>query len=158
MDTHEFRALMGRFATGVTVVTTVDERDHPAGLTASSLSSVSLEPLLISIAVSHGSESLAPLVAYGRFVVNVLGLGQEDLARTFASPTGRADRWDGLAWYSSPGGCPILEGSLAWLDCSIWRTVEAGDHTLILGEVEQGGGSAGEPLVYLSGRYGRVAP
>jgi flavin reductase (DIM6/NTAB) family NADH-FMN oxidoreductase RutF len=153
MDTQEYRALMGRFATGVTVVTTMDERGHPAGLTANSLSSVSLEPCLLSIAVERWSESLPALLAHGRFAVNILHVEQEDLARVFASPARREERWAGVDWHPSPLGCPILEGSLAWFDCSVWKTVEAGDHALILGEISGGAGTEDEPLVYYRGGY-----
>ena len=157
METREYRTLMGRFATGVTVVTTIDSTGHPAGLTANSLASVSLDPLLLSIAVDHRSESLEPLLTRGAFVVNVLSLEQEDLATTFASPLPRAQRWEGVAWTPGPRGTPLLDGALASFDCAVWRSLDAGDHTLIIGEVLAGSASPGEPLLYFEGAYQRVA-
>jgi flavin reductase (DIM6/NTAB) family NADH-FMN oxidoreductase RutF len=157
METREFRTLMGRFATGVTVVTTLDATDHPAGLTANSLASVSLDPILVSVAVDHRSESLAPILSRGSFVVNVLTHDHTDLAARFASPLPRSQRWSGVDWSPGPEGGPVLAGALAWLECSVWKSLDAGDHCLIIGEVLHGSGTPGDPLLYFEGAYRRIA-
>lgn len=156
MDSVLFRGIMGRFATGVTVVTGLDEDGGPFGFTANSLSSVSLDPPLISVCVGRDAESHDPLVRAGAFAVNVLSESQEEVARRFASAAQRESRWNGLDWEMAPPGAPVLTGSHAWMACRIWKTVEAGDHTVVIGQVEGGQGSDAGPLLYYRGRYRRL--
>ncbi len=164
-----FREVMGRFAAGVAVITGRAASGEFVGFTANSLTSVSLEPPLVLICVDRDSASRDPLVESGRFAVSILHRDQEPLARRFAGEA-RESRFEDLGLHFPPGGVPVLRDALAWLDCRVWRLVEAGDHTVIFGLVEAAGrerdgrrgvgagaGSA-KPLVYFRKSYGTVAP
>jgi flavin reductase (DIM6/NTAB) family NADH-FMN oxidoreductase RutF len=156
MDPLLFRRVMGRFATGVTVVTGLDSDGDPFGFTANSLSSVSLHPPLVSVCVDRRADSHDPLIDSGAFAVNILTDRQESVARRFASPADRAGRWEGLDWRAGPHGLPVFEGVLGWIVCRVFDTVGAGDHTLLIGAVEEADGAEGSPLLYFRGAYGRV--
>jgi flavin reductase (DIM6/NTAB) family NADH-FMN oxidoreductase RutF len=151
IDPAHFRQLLGRFTTGVTVLTTLMPDGRAAGMTASSLASVSLEPPLLSACIEHAAELYAPLLAAPGFVVNILEASQEALSRRFAAS--HLDRFDGVGYHASPGGYPILDGVLAWIECAPHATFPAGDHTILVGRVLHGGTSDGAPLVYFRGGY-----
>ena len=152
---HEFRQLLGRFATGVTVVTAVDGQRRPFGMTASSLSSVSLEPPLILLAIEKIA-AIHPVVTTGsRFVVNILAADQEALSRRFAQKGD--DRFEGIGYAESPDGVPVLDGVLAHLECERWAIHDAGDHTLLIGRVTGGNAEDGRPLCYFRGGYTGLA-
>jgi 3-hydroxy-9,10-secoandrosta-1,3,5(10)-triene-9,17-dione monooxygenase reductase component len=151
--------VMGHFATGISVVTTLDG-DQPAGITVNAFSSVSLEPPLVMVALDRG-RFITPLVRqFGRYAVNVLGSDQQLLSDCFAhapvSP-GR-EEFCGAAWHAGPTGLPLLDGSIATLECTTIETFSAGDHDLFIGRVdsmgEQREGIA--PLLYFRRRYLRV--
>jgi flavin reductase (DIM6/NTAB) family NADH-FMN oxidoreductase RutF len=160
---------MGRFATGVAVITGRSASGEFLGFTANSLTSVSLEPPLVLICVDRDSASRDSLVKSGRFAVSLLRRDQEPLARRFAGEA-RETRFQDLALHFPPGGVPVLQDALAWLDCRVWRLVEAGDHTVLFGLVEAAGDVTGggretgagdgppKPLVYFRKSYGTVAP
>lgn len=151
MDPARFRQLLGRFATGVTVITTLLDDGQPAGMTASSLASVSLEPPLLSACISHDAELYRPLLAAPGFVVNILEASQEVVARRFAAR--HLDRFEGIGHEASPGGHPILEGAIAWMECAPHATYPGGDHTILVGRLLHGGTAEGAPLVYYRGGY-----
>lgn len=150
----EFRRVLGHFATGVTIVTTSDRDARPTGLTASAFSSVSLDPPLVLVCVDHKSQSHGPLVDGGRFAVNILSTDQEALSRKFA--TTRLDKFDGVAYRLSALGLPVLTDALAHLECVTVSTHVEGDHTILVGRVEEGSARAGEPLLFFCGQYGRL--
>lgn len=139
------RSCLGRFATGVAVVTFLVD-DEPRGLTVNSFTSVSMSPALVLVSVARAARSHDAL--RGRaFCVNVLGAEQEPIARLFAgSGTGAA------VWHEGPIA-PRLAGALAHLDCRPWRDYDGGDHTLFLGEVVDFGYRDGDALAYHSGRF-----
>jgi flavin reductase (DIM6/NTAB) family NADH-FMN oxidoreductase RutF len=157
-----FRVVMGRFATGITVVTTFDG-DAPAGITVNALSSVSLDPPLVMIALDR-SRFITPMVrAFGRYGVSVLGEEQQALSDCFAhapvSP-GR-EEFCGAAWQPGPTGLPLLEGAIATLECTIVQTFSAGDHDLFIGRVDSLDTIESEideapPLIYFRRRYLRT--
>jgi 3-hydroxy-9,10-secoandrosta-1,3,5(10)-triene-9,17-dione monooxygenase reductase component len=160
-----FRVVMGRFATGITVVTTFDG-DKPAGITVNALSSVSLDPPLVMVALDR-SRFITPMVrANGRYAVNVLGEGQQALSDCFAhapvSP-GR-EAFCGATWHAGPSGMPLLDGSIATLECTVVQTFSAGDHDLFIGRVDSLDApgedgplpGAATPLLYFRRRYLRV--
>lgn len=158
MDADLFRTVMGHFVSGVTVVTGRKGAGDPFGLTASSFTSVSLDPLLVLVSVGQGSATLPRLVEAGSFAINILSAGQEEIAYRFAG-TDRGGRFQELDW--SPGeatGSPVLGGALAWMECRLWRSVTAGDHELVLGEVLAAAPSEGEPMVYFRGGFHRLVP
>ena len=157
-EEERFRRVMGHFATGVAVVTGRNDDGADLGFTANAVASVSLNPRLVLVCVDHDSASLPALQRHGAFALSFLGASQEDLARRFAGGT-REDRFTGVSTRVEETGAPILDDTLAWLDCRIWKEVEAGDHVLLIGQVERcGGGQADEPLVFYRGAYGTVHP
>jgi flavin reductase (DIM6/NTAB) family NADH-FMN oxidoreductase RutF len=151
MDSAQFRQLLGRFATGVTVITTRLTDGRPAGMTANSLASVSLEPPLLSACIARAAELYQPLMTAPGFVVNILEASQEILARRFADS--HPDRFDGVGHHPSPGGFPVLDGAMAWMECAPHATFPGGDHTILVGRLLHGGTTDGAPLVYYRGGY-----
>jgi flavin reductase (DIM6/NTAB) family NADH-FMN oxidoreductase RutF len=133
---EDFRGALGAFATGVTVVTTRGE-DHAYGMTANAFSSVSLDPPLVLVCVKSFSEGGDLIRKNGVFAVNVLAAEQEPLSRYFASkdrPRGR-DAFADIAHRTAVSGSPLLEGAVAYLDCALNASHEAGDHVIFIGEV-----------------------
>ena len=150
----EFRRVLGHFATGVTIVTTCDSDGRPTGLTASAFTSVSLDPPLILVCVDHKSQTHGPLMEHGRFAVNILSTEQEALSRKFA--TSRLDKFDGVTYRMSALGVPVLADAIAHLECvTVSRHVE-GDHTILVGRVEDAAAGSGHPLLYFRGQYDRL--
>jgi flavin reductase (DIM6/NTAB) family NADH-FMN oxidoreductase RutF len=145
---------MGRFATGVTVLTVNGPDGGPLGMTASSLASVSLEPPLVSVCVNHSAQLHDSMLAAPVFVVNILESGQEVLSRRFADP--HEDRFDGVGYHRSPEGLVLLDGALAHLECDRFASFPAGDHTIIIGRVIGGSVREGRPLLYYRGGYGSL--
>ncbi|MFQ5471772.1 MAG: flavin reductase family protein [Dehalococcoidia bacterium] len=156
--TDEFRKAMGRFATGVTVVTTgADGELH--GMTANAVTSVSLEPMMILLCADKGADSHDILSRAGVFAVNILSEDQQDISHRFAiKDEDDAHRLDGVPHKIGETGAPILEGTLAYLDCRTVIEQEAGDHTIFIGEVVDAGfEDGGSPLLFFGGEYGRMA-
>lgn len=156
----EFRATVGAFATGVTVITTRGE-EHAYGMTANAFSSVSLDPPLVLVCVIAHSEGSEHIRQNGCFAVNILHAEQEPLSRFFASrdrPRGR-DAFDSVPHRLGASGSPILEGTAAYLDCNLHAAHEAGDHMIFIGEVlELGFESDAEPLLFHAGQYKLTRP
>jgi flavin reductase (DIM6/NTAB) family NADH-FMN oxidoreductase RutF len=150
-----FRQLLGRFATGVTVLTTRDAAGRPVGMTASSLASVSLAPPLVSVCVDVSAEMHRVLSSSGDFVINVLAAGQQELSRRFAAQPAEG-RFQGVAWHETAGGQIVLDGTLARIECERYADFPLGDHTLFVGRVTGGAVLDGEPLLYYRGRYGSL--
>lgn len=156
LDPATFRRIIGNYPTGVTVVTAVDADGRPVGLTANSVTSVSLEPPLVLVCVSARSSSLRAILGAGAFAVNVLGGdGAADAVR-FAETEAEL-RFEGVRYTLEKGGGPVLEGVVAWLACTLYRTFEAGDHLILVGTVNGGSAGGGDPLLFFRGRYRRLA-
>lgn len=154
LDAQPFRSLMGAFPTGVIIVTTVDEQGSPKGLTTQSFMSVSTAPPLLVVSLDKSSRTLRALLGSNAFVVNYLAAGREDLATRFA--TKADDKFAGIVSRASAvaKGAPILEAdSVAYAECVVSRTIEAGDHMLIVASVEGGAVLAGAPLMYYRRTY-----
>jgi flavin reductase (DIM6/NTAB) family NADH-FMN oxidoreductase RutF len=151
IDPSQFRQLLGRFATGVTILTVATPEGRPLGMTANSLASVSLRPPLISVCVDREAEMHDVILAASEFVVNVLASPQEALARRFSDK--HEDRFDGIGYHLSPEGLILLDGVLAHVVCDRIDTYPAGDHTIVLGRVVGGATSDGRPLLYYRGGY-----
>ena len=150
----EFRAVLGRFASGVTVVTVrkPDGKDH--GMTASAFCSVSLAPPLVLACVDRSTEMHSLLQQADYFGVNILEEGQEALSRRFAElPAGR---FDGLGYTRAESGVVMLDDALAQLECRCVARHDAGDHTIIVGEVEWAEVQSGRPLLYYRGGYAQI--
>ena len=153
-DIERFRETMACFATGVTVVTAVDSDRGAVGLTANSVASVSLNPRLVLVCVAQNSTSLGTILASGQFGLSVLGSGDEEVARRFSlEPPDH--RFRGLELRESVSGVPLLANAVAWVECRIWKSLDAGDHTIVIGQVEAcGPGPVTRPLVFFRRRYG----
>ena len=152
IDPDDFRRLCGRFATGVAIVTTLDQAGEPAGMTATSFASVSLEPPLVSVAIDHAATIFPAMHDARLFAVNILEARQELLSRRFAESL--PDRFNGVGWQRTGDGHVVLDGALAHLRCEKWAAIPAGDHTVFIGRVT-GGDTAehGSPLLHYRGGY-----
>src|SRR5437879_1252962 len=151
----EFRQALGHFATGVTVVTTSDGDGHPTGLTASALTSVSLDPPLVLVCVDHKPQSYPALRERGRLAVNILRRDQQAVSRRVAST--RLDKFDEVPFRVGAIGLPLLDAALAQLECVSVRMHVAGEHAVFVGRVVRALVGAGEPLVYYRGQYDRLS-
>ena len=153
VDGTTFRQAMRHLAAGVCVVTTIDHMGTMLGLTATSVTSVSLEPPLVLVCVDNRSRTIAPLKGGAPFVVHFLAHGQEELARRFA--TFLPDKLAGVDYQLTPGGCPRLAGVLSSVECVAQHIYAGGDHTIIVGRVVDCQAGAGEtrPLMYFAGQY-----
>jgi 3-hydroxy-9,10-secoandrosta-1,3,5(10)-triene-9,17-dione monooxygenase reductase component len=159
LDPEAFRDVMGRFATGISVVTTIEPSGRPAGITVSAMASVSLEPPLVMVALAR-KRFITPIVAAsGRYAVNVLRHDQQALSDCFAHAPVQPGREDfcGAAWQPGPTGLPLLDGTLAALECSVVETFSVGDHELFIGRVDSLRiDRDGDPLLYFQRQYLRV--
>jgi flavin reductase (DIM6/NTAB) family NADH-FMN oxidoreductase RutF len=153
-DQAKQRKIMGRFATGVTVVTTGGKAGRH-GLTANAVASLSLDPPLVLVAVEKKAHSLDFLKVNLCFAVNILRLEQEDISRRFAKP-GPKD-FTGLALLTAVTDAPVLADCLAYVDCRVVEIVPGGDHEIFVGEIVAGEAHEGHPLLYYSGKYRRLA-
>lgn len=153
-NARAFRQCLGRFATGVTVVTTTGP-GGPLGITANSFASVSLDPPLVLWSPAKRSARFAAFCGAQHYAIHVLAADQEPLARRFA----RAGHgFEGLDWKTGPEGVPLLEGVVARFLCRQAAVHEGGDHAIIVGRVAQAAQREGAPLVFLGGQYGGFAP
>lgn len=155
VDSAVFRQLLGRFATGVTVLTTVDGAGNPAGMTANSLASVSLAPPLLSVCVDRAAEMFGAIVVARHFAVNILAEDQEDVSRRFAAP--EHGPFSGVGYHTSENGLVLLDGAIAHIECLREATHEAGDHVIVIGRVVGGGTRDGRPLIYYRGGYASLS-
>lgn len=147
-----FRELCGRFPTGVAVITAVTAEGEPAGITANSFVSVSLRPPLISVNIDEQAEMHRVLSAARHFVVNILEASQEAISRRFSE--NRLARFDGLPYHRNAQGIPVLEATIATLECEAVQEVDAGDHRIFIARVTGGEAREGRPLLYFRGGYG----
>lgn len=152
-----FKQVMSSFPTGVTIVTGVGSSGVPVGFTANAVASVSLNPCLVLVCADRDSASLPVLLESGTFGLSVLGEQDRDIAERFAEEQ-RDQRFQDLDLEPTQTGSPILGRALAWVSCTIWKSVEAGDHLILIGEVIDAGlGSEGRPLVFFRRGYSTVA-
>ena len=156
----EFRRVLGHFATGVTIVTTWDDEGRPTGLTASAITSVSLDPPLILVCVSHKSQSYPSFREGRRSRSTSSHSDHEPVARRFASSSlSGAEKFEGVDYHRSALGLPVLDQALAEFECTIVHAYPGGDHTIFVGQVEAldaRGDHGREPLLYYRGRFGRL--
>lgn len=154
VDADAFRSALGRFASGVTVVTTctADGTDH--GMTASAFCSVSLDPPLILVCVEKIASMHDAITSCAHFSVNVLAHNQEQIARRFAESDG--NRFDGVGFSRGAHSMPVIDDALAVLECKRATTYDGGDHTIIVGEVETAVWRDDKPLLYYRGGYAGI--
>lgn len=157
VDTRALRDAFGCFATGITVVTTVDDRGEKYGVTANSFTSLSLEPPLCLFCLDNKALSFDAFQESRHFAVNVLAQEQEALSSNFARSN--VDKWNGVAYETWTTGAPILPGCVANLECDVEATHEGGDHVIIVGRVREMAYRDGNcrPLLYYKGRYNALS-
>jgi flavin reductase (DIM6/NTAB) family NADH-FMN oxidoreductase RutF len=149
---RDFRDALGRFATGVTVVTGLNSVGKPVGLTVSAFSSLSLTPPLVLICLDRATSALDSFLNGQWFVVNILNEAQGDLATAFAEIDG--DKFDGVTFETWDSGCPILPDCLANLECATEAAYPGGDHLIVVGRIARSRwAEAGRPLVHFGGAY-----
>jgi flavin reductase (DIM6/NTAB) family NADH-FMN oxidoreductase RutF len=150
----ELRHVMGHFATGVTVITSVGTDGRPVGTTANAVSSLSLDPPLLLACFDRSSQTLAAIAAHRAFAVNILAAPQEKLSASFARRGPAAD-WDGVPHWPGLTGSPRLHGVLAILECTLEHRLPGGDHEIVVGRVRhaQTGDGEAAPLLFWRGRY-----
>ncbi|MBE3604060.1 flavin reductase family protein [bacterium] len=154
IDKNELRRVMGHFATGVTVITTLNKDGKIHGLTANAFASVSLDPPLCLISVDKKAESYGSFEESRVFTVNILASDQEALSRKFAVSGG--NKFEGVAYRIGANGAPILDGALAYIECKLYAAYDGGDHTIYLGEVQQAEITEGKPLLFFRGGYREI--
>lgn len=152
-DPRLLRDALGRFATGVTVVTCLDG-GQPVGITANSFASVSLDPALVLWSIARSSSRFAAFSKAENFAIHILGADERDLAARF---TRGGAGFEGLALTTGTGGTPLIGGTLARFDCALDRALDGGDHVILLGRVLSASYRAGAPLVFSQGHFGGFA-
>jgi flavin reductase ActVB len=150
----EFRSVLGRFPSGVTVVTTKAPDGSDSGMTVSAFSSVSLQPPLVLICIEKSASAYQALTNSSGFVVNILSAGQEQIARRFAIVD--IDRFEGIGYSRSQNGFAVLDDVMGVIECNTCTQHDAGDHTIIVGEVEAARAGTGSPLLYYRGGYAQL--
>jgi flavin reductase (DIM6/NTAB) family NADH-FMN oxidoreductase RutF len=150
----EFRSVLGRFPSGVTIVTTKNGNGADEGMTVSAFCSLSLNPPLVLICIEKNASAYQALTASSGFVVNILAASQEQIARRFAIVD--IDRFEGVGYSRSQDGFAILDDVLGVIECATFAMHDAGDHTIIVGEVEAARAQSGTPLLYYRGGYAQL--
>jgi 3-hydroxy-9,10-secoandrosta-1,3,5(10)-triene-9,17-dione monooxygenase reductase component len=158
IDQMRFRNTVGRYASGITIITGHDA-EGPIGFTCQSFYSVSVNPPLVSFSVMKTSTTYPRIRDTGTFAVNILSVGQEIISNQFA---GRGtEKWAGITWNPTNNANPVLDGTLTWLDCIIHAEHDAGDHIIVIGHVNELGApqvQQPDPLLYFEGQYRTLLP
>ena len=154
VDQSTFRSVLGRFATGVTIVTARDRRKRDVGMTVSAFASVSLDPPLVLFCIDHSASVYSTLSKTTHFIANILSYGQEALARRFADRD--TNRFDGVGYERGQNGAAVLFDVLGYVECEVVARHEAGDHDVIIGRVDTAEAFDGRPLLYYRGGYAQL--
>jgi flavin reductase (DIM6/NTAB) family NADH-FMN oxidoreductase RutF len=148
---ERFRAALSAHATGVTVVTAIGP-NGPSGATANAVTSLSLDPPMMLACLDRGSRTLTSVRAQGRFGVNALAAGQQEIARRFSGKEPEAEKWQGVEWAASDQ-LPRLGGTILWVACELRDLIDGGDHLILTGNVLAAEAGAGQPLLFHRGEY-----
>ena len=154
MESDTYKAAMGRFASGVTVITTRDSGGAPSGFTASSFTSLSLNPPLVLFCLDREAYCFDAFYGAQSFGVNILSSEQQAVSNRFAKRGG--DKFENVALMETPTGVPLLEGCLASMECRITEKLPGGDHLIFMGEVQRVNIGEGSPLIYYMGKYHNI--
>ncbi|MFJ5623015.1 flavin reductase family protein [Peribacillus loiseleuriae] len=149
-----FKEAMGNYPTGVTIVTATTTNNEPVGLTVNSFASVSLDPTLVLWSIDHKVSSIKAFTEGGKFAIHILAGEQQELCKTFASKN--VDRFSQCEWEFSANQLPIIQGAFAVLECKTFKTVEAGDHTILIGEVTDIQIEKKNPMLYHRRHFGAI--
>jgi flavin reductase (DIM6/NTAB) family NADH-FMN oxidoreductase RutF len=157
IDADTFRSVLGRFASGVTIVTARDGKGQDHGMTVSAFCSLSLEPPLVLLCVDRAATMYGLMRSHPHIGISILSSSQEAYSRRFADPTSeRSERFDGIAYARGSNGAVLLDGALAHLECLAIEHHDAGDHTIIIAEIERAEALDGRPLLYFRGGYAQL--
>ena len=157
LDPRTFRQVLGQFCTGVTIITSTTDDGEPVGFACQSFAALSLDPPLVLFCPTKVSRSWAAIEASGRFCVNVLAEEQQSTCARFGSR--EPDKFAGIGWTPSPLGSPILDGSLAHIDCTVESVHDGGDHYVVFGRVSSLSEIRDErPLLFYRGQYTAIEP
>jgi 3-hydroxy-9,10-secoandrosta-1,3,5(10)-triene-9,17-dione monooxygenase reductase component len=148
---EDFRSALALYPTGVTVITAPGE-SGPSGATANSVTSLSLDPPLMLACLDRASRTLTSVRAAGRFGINALAAGQQELARQFSGKDPEPDKWRGVEW-SESSGLPRLDGTVLWVACELRDEVDGGDHVILTGSVLAAEPRDAQPLLFHRGDY-----
>lgn len=165
IQAEQFKAIMTRWASGITIVTARSGPDllpsSPGlvhGMTASSFTSVSLDPPLVLVCVNRRHLTHRLIESQRCFGVNILAAGMHTVSDRCAGFLGEEAHWlDDLPWHPGVTGAPLLDDALAWMDCTLWSAYAGGDHTIFVGEIQGGGARGGDPLLWCNRRYAALA-
>lgn len=150
-DTRDLRDVLGRFTTGVTVITTCGEDGQPLGLAVNSFASVSLDPAEILWSIVSKAPSRPAFESHGAFAVNIMAEEDKEQTLRFAQPID--DKFEGVSWRRGWRDVPVLDNALASLECDVKQMIECGDHHIILGSVRAIDSRDGDPLVFFKGQF-----
>lgn len=153
-DSKEQRRIMGKFATGVTVISTV-VGGETWGMTANAVTSLSLDPPLVLVAIVRDSQSHEKVKQAGCFAMNILSADQEEISNRYAF-SGPKD-FSGLPTETAETGAPILSGAIGYVDCRLVEILPGGDHDIFIGEIVAGDANDGQPLLYFDGGYKKLS-
>ncbi len=153
VNDHEFKSALKLWATGVTVVTSKNEQGALKGMTATSFSSVSLEPPLILVCINQAADTGDVMLESKHFAVNILNEAQQDVSNQFAGGTSQEERFANVNWHEGELGSPVLDDTLASIECKVVQQVPAGSHWVVIGEVEKVACREGKPLLYYNSGY-----
>lgn len=155
VDAETFKRALGSWATGVTIVTS-QKGQLRHGMTVSAFNEVSLDPPLVLVCADKSSNTQDVIERARAFTVSILAQGQHELSNTFADKRQEPVRFDGLDCSLGATGCPRIPGAIAWLDCSVEQAVDAGDHVVYIGRVEQAEVGECAPLLHFRGKYAQI--
>ena len=150
MNNKNLRNVLSKFATGVTIVSTIDDDEKPVGMTVNSFTSVSLDPPLVLWSIGINQPSYEAFLNAKGYSVSILSKDQNDICHKFASQLD--DKFKNVDWKKSENGFPLVQNSLAWLDCKKWNYYSGGDHQILVGEVTSFDSCELEPLTYWNGQ------
>ena len=154
IDSDTFRAALGRFSCGITILTARDQKGRDHGMTVSAFCSVSLEPPMVLVCIGHDASMHGLMMRAESVGLNVLSSAQEPLSRRFADP--ETDRFDGIGYSRGEKGVALLDDALVHLECEVVDRHEAGDHTIVICAVERAEAFDGRPLLYYRGGYAQL--
>jgi flavin reductase (DIM6/NTAB) family NADH-FMN oxidoreductase RutF len=156
IDTETFRAVLGRFASGITIITARDGDGQDHGMTVSAFTSLSLNPTLVLVCIAHDASMHPLMLEHPTFGINILSSDQEAYSRRFAAE--EDDRFDGIAYTRGQNGVVLLTDALAHMECRVAHHYDAGDHTIFVAEIDRAEATTGEgrPLLYYRGGYAQL--
>ena len=155
-DEKFYRNTLGLFVTGISIVTAVDEKKNPIGMTVNSFASVSLNPALVLWSIDKAQPSFNTFLNAKGYAVNILNKNQLDLCSNFSKPSD--DKFKDIEWYYSKNGFPLISNSLAWFDCLSWAQYPGGDHEILVGKVTSYDQNKNDPLTYWNGSTPSKSP